>query len=255
MNLLRYSVILLTALSITPSSAETLDHAKNIQDRTNHESARSQQVIDNSSSASTQMQTSIEQLQAEIRNLKIYREHLQSMVKNQNDEASSFDQQLREIKETRQGIIPLMYRMLDGLKQIIDHDKPIKLEQRKRRLEKLVALMGRADVSEAEKYRRILEAYQIEIDYGNKIATYRDAISLDGHVPLEADILYVGRLTLIARSLDHQKFWVWDTTARRWVPGDDGELSHVNQAYRLAHKQIAPTLLNLPLSLKATGGQ
>lgn len=162
---------------------------------------------------------------------------------------TSLTQQIDEIKETRQGIVPLMYHMIDGLKQIIAQDKPIKLAQRKERVEKLTALMGRADVSEAEKYRRILEAYQIEMDYGNKIATYQDDITTADDVTREADILYVGRLSLIARSLNHQSFWVWDMQSHQWINGDTALLSRINQAFDLANQQIAPTLLDVPVSL------
>jgi hypothetical protein len=41
-------------------------------------------------------------------------------------------------------------------------------------------MMTRADVTNAEKFRRIMEAYQIENDYGNTIEAYRANIELEG---------------------------------------------------------------------------
>ncbi|MEI8634044.1 DUF3450 family protein [Vibrio sp. PP-XX7] len=97
------------------------------------------------------------------------------------------------------------------------------------------------------------EAYQIEMDYGNKMATYQDEITLADPQPVEADILHIGRLTLVARSLNHQRFWSWNEQTRQWVEGDTSHLSEINQAYDLANQHIAPTLLNVPVSLAVTG--
>ncbi|MDW6004065.1 DUF3450 domain-containing protein [Vibrio mangrovi] len=249
MNRFRYSAIVLAALSALPTFATQIDQAKSIQNRTNQASAHSQTVIDKSASASIELKTSIERLREEVNNLRVYRNHLNTLIQSQNSEMASLEQQISDIKETRQGIVPLMYQMIEGLRQIVAQDKPIKLTQRQERIEKLTALMGRADVSEAEKYRRILEAYQIEMDYGNKIAAYQDEITTTDDVTREADILYVGRLSLVARSLNHQQFWSWDTQSRRWVDGDISHLAQINQAFDLANQQIAPALLDLPVSL------
>ncbi|KUI99521.1 DUF3450 domain-containing protein [Vibrio sp. MEBiC08052] len=249
MNRFRYSAFALAALAAFPTFATKIDQAQSIQEKTNQASAHSQKVIDKSASESIELKASIERLREEVNNLQVYRHHLKTLIDSQNQEMTSLTQQINDIKETRQGIVPLMYHMIDGLKQIIAQDKPIKLEQRRARVEQLTALMGRADVSEAEKYRRILEAYQIEMDYGNKIATYQDDITTPDEVTREVDILYVGRLSLIARSLNHQSFWVWDMQSHQWLNGDTALLARINQAFDLANQQIAPTLLDVPVSL------
>ncbi|MCV5804624.1 DUF3450 domain-containing protein, partial [Escherichia coli] len=68
-------------------------------------------------------------------------------------------------------------------------------------------MMTRADVADAEKFRRILEAYQIEMDYGTKLGVYQGKINLGDNEAVEADILYLGRLSLVARSLSGETFW------------------------------------------------
>ncbi len=74
-----------------------------------------------------------------------------------------------------------MYHMLEGLKRIVASDKPIRKAQREERIAKLDDLMTRADVADAEKFRRILEAYQIEMDYGTKLGIYQGKIKLDAN--------------------------------------------------------------------------
>ncbi|CAM3714740.1 hypothetical protein VA7868_02392 [Vibrio aerogenes CECT 7868] len=247
---LKYSMVCLAALSVFPASAANqLDKANSVQLQTNQTSAKSQKIIDQSSSASMALKTDIDQLNEEIRNLKVYRDHLTALVQDQNQEAQNLNDQISGIKQTRQGIVPLMYQMIDGLKAIISLDKPLKLNQRQMRVADLTQLMKRADVSEAEKYRRILDAYQIELDYGNKMSTYQDEISLPGQQSVEADILYIGRISLIARSPDHQRFWSWDVQSGQWLAGDLSYLTEINQAYSLANQQTAPGLLTIPVSL------
>ncbi|SHO56172.1 hypothetical protein VQ7734_01941 [Vibrio quintilis] len=247
---LKYSVVCLAAVTaVSVSAASQFDKAKSVQTQTNRASAKSQQVIDKSASASISLKTEIEQLNEEIRNLTVYRDHLDALVQNQNEEARNLNSQISGIKQTRQGIVPLMYQMIDGLSETIAGDKPLRISQRHQRVSELKKLMTRADISEAEKYRRILDAYQIELDYGNKIATYQDEISLSGQASVAADILYLGRLALLARSPDHQRFWSWDIQSGQWIEGDLSYLTDINQAYSLANHQTAPGLLTVPVSL------
>lgn len=249
MNFIKSSLILLSTVTALSSYASSLDEAKALQNKTNSASAASQQKIDKSSATALALQAEIEQLNEEVKNLTVYRDHLASLVVSQEAELVSLDEQITEIHQTRQGIVPLMYRMLDGLQTLADDDKPIRLAARQERLERLTALMPRADVSDAEKYRRILEAYQIEMDYGSKLGVYQDRITLPDNDMIEADILYLGRVSLIARSLNSTRYWSWDQKTRQWQVLPSQVKGEIDTAYQLAYQQIAPTLLNLPVSL------
>jgi hypothetical protein len=52
-----------------------------------------------------------------------------------------------------------------------------------------------ADVTNAEKFRRLIEAYQIENNYGNTIEAYRANIELNGVIS-SVDFLRLGRIAL-----------------------------------------------------------
>ena len=67
----------------------------------------------------------------------VYRDHLNGMIANQVTEISSYDEQLDEIEGTRKSIVPLMYSMLDGLETHITQDRPIRVEARFERIQKL----------------------------------------------------------------------------------------------------------------------
>lgn len=249
MNSVTTSLALSLVIASTSSMAVGLDAAQSIQSKTNAASASSQKRIDASAEKTLTLKAEIEQLQEEVNNLQVYRQHLTSLVNSQQQEVISLERQIDEIKSTRQGIVPLMYQMIDGLKQITAEDVPIKLEQRNQRIAKLEKMMVRADVSDAEKYRRILEAYQIELDYGTKLGLYQGQLSIDGE-SRQADVLYLGRLSLVARSLNGNSFWAWDQNAKQWSELDPSMKSELDKAFSMAAKQVAPSLITLPVSLQ-----
>ncbi|WP_434998275.1 DUF3450 domain-containing protein [Vibrio scophthalmi] len=250
MNLVKSSLALFVITAIAPAVSSSLDSAQAIQNKTNSASVASQQRIDNSADTTLRLQAEIEQLEEEVKNLEVYQKHLSALIVNQEQEMANIDAQVQEIKVTRQGVVPLMYQMIEALQQRIEADAPIKKQQRFERIEKLQTLMTRADISDAEKYRRILEAYQIEMDYGTKLGLYQGQITLAGE-QREADILHLGRIALIARSLNGNTFWAWDKQANDWVIVDSSAKADLDKAYAMAAKQTAPSLITIPVSLLA----
>ena len=70
------------------------------------------------------------------------------------------------------------------------------LEDRNQRGKTLQELRPRADVTLSENYRRIIEAYQIELEYGRTLDTY------EGHIGSGADtrtvsFVRLGRVALM----------------------------------------------------------
>ena len=250
-----YSLILVAALgsatfsnlAVASDSQNSIENAQALTQKMNNTATNSQRKIDKSADRTLSMQAEIERLQEEVDNLAVYRDHLAKLVNNQNQELDSLDLQLQGIKTTRQGIVPLMYKMLAGLESIINTDKPIKKEQRLARLAKLNTMMGQADVSDAEKYRRILEAYQIEIDYGTKLGVYQDKITFSSGSSITVDLLHLGRIAFVARSLDSQNYWQWHDQHQQWTAIT--EQNHdIDKAFKMANKQITPSLISLPVT-------
>ena len=74
------------------------------------------------------------QIVDQAENLKIYNDYLASLVADQQRGIDSLQRQIDSIEETKQGIVPLMFRMIDSLDKFIDLDIPINLEERKERV-------------------------------------------------------------------------------------------------------------------------
>ena len=250
--MIKKALLFITITHAMAVSASDLSSAQEIQNKTTNASAQSQARISRSADSTLSLRADIEQLDEEVKNLEVYAKHLTALVEDQHSELSNIDQQISDIEQTRQGVVPLMYKMIDGLKQTVKNDKPIRIEQRNLRIEKLETMMTVANVSDAEKYRRILEAYQIELDYGIKLGVYQGKVTLDDDKTIEANILYLGRISLIARNFNQDKYWAWDQKEKAWTLLDSSLNSELNHAYAVANKEVAPSLLTLPVSLNIT---
>lgn len=181
-----------------------------------------------------------------IENTKLYNEQLVQLIADQKNEKVSTAKQIEEIQVTNQEVVPLMGSMVTTLDEIIKNDTPFLREERVRRVEELKSIMGRADVSNSEKYRRILEAYMIENEYGKTLEAYRGLLSQSGS-ELTVDYLRVGRLALIYQTLDGKQQAIWDVSKNDWVDLNSEYKNSIRDALKIARKQSAPDLIKLPL--------
>jgi len=143
--------------------------------------------------------------------------------------------------------------MIDAIDLFVAADVPFQQQERLARVESLKALMGRSDVTVAEKYRKVMDAYQKEMDYGRTIKTYRDSITLDASLfekggEREVDFLRVGRISLVFLSLDGESLGIWDQQSKKWQPLESEYKGKVIGALRIAREQAAPSLIKIPVA-------
>jgi TolA-binding protein len=153
---------------------------------------------------------------AELDSLNKYNEQLQQQVNAQEEEVASIQTQLTEIETTNREVLPLMERMVTTLEQFVQADIPFYLEERTKRVNDLKDLMVRADVTISEKYRRILEAYQIELDYGRALEAYEGSLG-QGAEARTVQFVKLGRVSLMYQTLDGSETGYWDAQAKNWV--------------------------------------
>ena len=105
--------------------------------------------------------------------------------------------------------------------------------------------MSRQDVTVAEKFRKVTEAYQRENDYGRTIETYKDTLEVDGAF-LELDFLRIGRIALMYQSVDGKRSGVWNQDTQSWDDASD-QRNQIKLGLSIAKKQVAPDLVILPV--------
>ena len=112
--------------------------------------------------------------------------------------------------------------------------------------------MKRADVTGAEKYRQIMEAYQIENEYGRTIEAYRSTLDLGGR-EATVDFLRFGRIALVYQTPDGTELGVWNQKKGAWEPLDSSYRSAIRDGIRIARKKASPDLIRLPLPAAEEG--
>lgn len=208
----------------------------------------SQQKIDDVVSQTNDLESEYKQVMKQIDGLTVYNDYIQRQINSQEQELAQLRVSLDQVGIVERQIMPLMIRMLDGLEQFINLDQPFLLEERLGRVNRLRGLMERADITLAEKFRRLTEAFQIENDFGRTIEIYKDALVLEGS-NLEVNILRLGRVGLYYQTNDASATGRWDTTSNAWAPMTDSKArNQVRQGIRIARKLVAPDLLLLEVS-------
>ena len=244
----------IAALSVfaLPVFAEPLNDAINTEQAINNAAIQSQKVINKLSDKTQKMLEQYRSTNHQTETLITYNKHLKDLLHSQETEKVSLEQQLIDIESTQREIVPLILRMLDNLDQFISLDLPFLPEERKQRLTKLKAMMVRADVTHAEKFRRILEAYQIENDYGNTIEAYRADLTLNS-ASSSVDFLRLGRVALYYQRFDGSETGYWNKEQKQWQTLSEDYRNAIRNGLRIARKETAPDLLTLPIPAAEAG--
>lgn len=225
---------------------QKLKSAVNVQTSTEKAAAASQKKIDSVADQTDRMLTEYKLTMRQYDALKGYNDQVARIVKAQNEELATIDQQLLEIDTTNQGVIPLMGRMVDTLEKFIALDVPFLPDERSKRLEDIKLLLDRADITVSEKYRRIMEAYQVEMEYGRTIEAYTSDLTVNGK-KRAVDFLRIGRMTLMYQTLDKKETAVWDNDKRSWQVLGEEYRKPTMLGLRIARKQAPPDLIKLPV--------
>lgn len=228
------------------STAQQLDAILNVEQERTEIAQASQSTIDAVSQQTSELLNEYREVQKQIETLRTYNAQIEKLVNAQNREVTSLNKQIDNVTVIDRQISPLMLRMIDSLGEFIRLDVPFLAQERENRIEQLRTMMDRADVANSEKFRRLLEAFQIENEYGRTIEAYRGQLQTASG-SREVDYLRVGRVILLYQTLDRSETGMWDQTNKIWVTLPDTYRSPVRQGLRMARKQVAPDLLRLPI--------
>jgi len=181
----------------------------------------------------------------EVDGLRVYNRLMGAQTDGQQAALEDIALSMDQVDVINRQIFPLMTRMIDGLEQSIALDVPFLMEERSDRVANLIDIMERSDVSVAEKFRKVMEAYQIENDYGSSSETYTETLTF-GEDTRSYNILRIGRVGLYFQSDDAQITGRWDNNERAWVR-DDSARAEIRKGLRMAKQIIAPEIIVIPI--------
>lgn len=243
--LLAAAVIAAAAAGSAVQAQTTVTPSVNEQMAANKAAAASQTRINGLDDETQRMLGDYRATLRETDSLRRYNEQLEIQIRSQEAEMGSIQEQINEIEHTNREIYPLMQRMIETMDKFVALDVPFLKAERLKRVAALKEIMTRADVSTAEKFRRILEAYTVEMEYGRTLEAYEDKLG-EGDAARTVNFLRIGRVALMYQTLDADETGYWDADKKDWVK-DNGYKSDVRDALKIARKMKAPDLLIAPV--------
>lgn len=207
----------------------------------------SQERINQIVEGTRSLQDDYRAINKEIDGLKVYNRLMTAQTNGQQATLDDINLSMQQVDVINRQIFPLMERMIDGIEQSVKLDIPFLLEEREKRIDDLKDIMERSDVSVAEKFRKVMEAYQIEMDYGTSSEWYRESLNV-GDTVREYNMLRVGRIGLYFQSDDTNITGWYNPISRQFEQFDGGDhRNEVRKGMRIARQLIAPELILLPL--------
>ena len=234
-------------VAVTPAPAqEGAKQAMQVENKSLQSSIEVQKRINELDDATRAMLNDYRQTTQQTQDLGAYNEQLSKLVATQRVEMADYERQFEDLEITKRRILPLIVRMIEVLEDFVSVDIPFLEKERTMRIAELKKLMERPDVPTSEKYRRVSEAYQIELEYGHTIEAYEGEMDDNGE-SRTVNFLRFGRLGLYYMSLDGLDIGYWDNAQDKWVPLDSEFRQPLDRAIRIARKQLPPDLIRLPI--------
>lgn len=183
----------------------------------------------------------------EIEDLEVYNNLLRAQVQAQRNELEDLYTAIDDVGVIERQILPLMTRMITGLERFIQLDLPFLLDERMERVTIARQTLRRSDVTAAEQFRYVLDAWLTEMeDYGTTGETYTDEITTPDGIRREVQLLRIGRIALLYVTPDGSQAGAWDQKARQWVALDQSMIRDI-QAGIDAYRTDTPAMFMVPV--------
>jgi hypothetical protein len=136
--------------------------------------------------------------------------------------------------------------VMTHLESWVNRDVPFLMDERRARLASVREVIAKPDVTGAEKLRRVLEALQVEANYGNAADVSQQTIKV-GNEDVSADIIRIGRVSVYWRSPDGKRVGEFDRATRSWVEFDGKYVEPINQVRDMVLRLRSTKVISLPL--------
>lgn len=228
--------------------AEFLKPATDTAEQINDSAKQSQETINGITDQINSKLQDYKALVKEIEGLAVYNQQLTKQIASQAQEMVDLNDAIDEVSVIERQITPLMINMIKGLEQFVAFDVPFLQDERAKRIDELNLMMDMANVAPSEKFRRVMEAYQVEMDYGRTIEAYSGFQTIDGK-QRDVDFLRIGRTALLYQTRDGSAQGVWNKQTSQWDVLDSSYRTQITKGLRMAKKQLAPDLIMVPVAI------
>jgi hypothetical protein len=245
------SAAAIAALAAAPAFAQ-FSSALQESEATAREAKASQQRIDQLDDQTAVLlndyRANLKQLEAARR----YNASLTRQIEAQQRQIARIQSDIENVEGLQRAMQPLMEDMLAKFEQVVAADIPFDLADRQDRVGRLKTMMNNPEVTAAQRYRLIVEAYQIENEFGRTIGASEGVIDHNGQ-ELAGEFLRIGRIALVFKTPDDSVLKIWDRDQGGWIDLNKSYLPDIKLGIRMAREQTAPDLLPVPVKPPVRG--
>ena len=231
---------------VLPDPVELLGDSLFVQNDSTVDSKGSQEKITDLSVETQELLGEYRLVLQQIDRLIAYNDYVERLITDQEEQIVDINRQLQNFALIERGIVPLMLESIETLDRFIDLDVPFLLEERKDRVNRLRVIMNESDITVSEKFRQIMDAYQIETSFGSDIEAYTGFLEINGE-SRQVDFLRIGRTSLTYQTPDQKETGFWNKQTQQWEDLPRKYTDYVKEGLRIAKKQITPDLIQLPV--------
>lgn len=231
-----------------PASAQSVDDILEAEQQRLQRAREVQDQIDDIAQETRSLFNERQRVLQDLEGVEVYNQMMQARVDDQNETLANLRSSIDRVTEVERRMLPLMTRMVAGLERFIENDVPFLLDERRERVERLRNLLTRSDVSVAEQFRNVLEAWQIEMnDYGSNSEVFTDEITaLDG-TTREVQFLRIGRIALAYVTPDGSLAAAWNKETESWEELPQDYVSAIQTGIDIIEGEITPRLFLIPV--------
>ena len=226
--------------------SSALDTAQQTANEAKASQGRIDQLDDQTAALLNDYRANLKQLEAARR----YNASLERNIQAQERSITRLQTDIDNVAGLQRAMQPLMEDMVATFEQLVAADMPFDMAERQSRVARLKAMMDNPDISAAQRYRLIVEAYQIENEFGRTIGAYEGAIATDSG-EVTGEFLRIGRVALVFKTKDDSVLRIWDKDVGDWADLNKSYLPDIKLGLRMAREQTAPALLPIPVKAPA----
>ena len=167
-------------------------------------------------------------------------------LKALDDGIAELDRRMVESVRLNDSLEDSLNAVMGRLENWVSHDVPFLMDERQARLVGVRETIAKPDVTGAEKLRRVLEALQVEANYGNVVDVSQEPLKV-GDEEIKADVIRVGRVSVFWRSPDGKRVGEYDRGSNQWIELDSKYARAIGDLREMVLRLRSTKVMALPL--------
>lgn len=168
-------------------------------------------------------------------------------IESEKQNMAGLEKNMAQVADVRDTLAPFLEVLYLDLEAQVKNDLPFALDERHRRLDFVRAYLDNPQASLADKFGRILEAMQVESEYGYSVAVTREIARKQGQDPVQVTLFRLGRLGLFRVFAKNERVQRYQKASGIWEEIAPETAGALNKAVEIARKKRVATLVKLPL--------